>query len=180
MPEHPGFDLSQMEGRSIVRLRVEPAAAEAASQALDLPQQALQWRSGDPAAHWLGPDQWLLTSDTTPAKDIISDIDSALSNQLHAATDVSSQMVCFALRGPAARTILAMGCGIDMHISAFNKGQCTQTNFANVQLFIVVVEGDSFDLYLDRSHARYLSNWLHDSGEDPITRASKFQAMHVN
>ncbi len=66
------------------------------------------------------------------------------------------------------------------HISAFNKGQCTQTNFANVQLFIVVVEGDSFDLYLDRSHARYLSNWLHDSGEDPITRDSKFQAMHVN
>jgi len=174
MPEHPGFDLNQTDGRSIVRLRVRPGAADAAAKALELPQQALQWWGEDPAAYWLGPDQWLLTSDTKPAKDIISHIDRTLSGQLYAATDMSSHYACFALRGPAARTVLSMGCGIDTHRSAFTIGQCTHTYFANVQLFIVVVDDNNFDLYVDRSHARYLYDWLIKSGEDPITRDSKY------
>ncbi len=180
MPEHPGFDLNQIDGRSIVRLRVRPQAADAAAKALQLPQQALQWRGEDPAAYWLGPDQWLLTSDTKPAQEIISHIDRTLSGQLYAATDMSSHYVCFALRGPAARTVLAMGCGIDMHESAFMTGQCTHTHFANVQLFIVVVEDNHFELYVDRSHARYLSDWLVNAGEDPITRDSKYHNISVS
>ncbi len=173
MPEHPGFDLTQIIGRSIVRLRVRPRDAGAAGTALQLPQQALQWQGEDPAAYWLGPDQWLLTSDTKSAEGIVSHIDRALSGRLYAATDMSSQNVCFALRGPAARTVLAMGCGIDMHSSVFTMGQCVRTHFANVALFIVVVEDNSFDLYVDRSHARYLSDWLVNAGEDPITHTSK-------
>jgi sarcosine oxidase subunit gamma len=173
MPEHPGFDLNQINGRAMVRLRVRPKGADAAGKALQLPRQALQWRGGDPATYWLGPDQWLLTSDTKLAKDILCHIDCTLSDQLYAAADMSSHYVCFALRGPAARTVLAMGCGIDMHRSAFMAGQCIQTNFAHVLLFIVVVEENTFDLYVDRSHARYLSDWLVNSGEDPITRDLK-------
>ena len=180
MPEHPGSDLTQIDGRSIVRLRVRPRGADAAGKTLQLPQQALHWRGGDPATYWLGPDQWLLTSDTKPAKDIISHIDRTLSGQLYAATDMSSQYVCFSLRGRAARTVLAMGCGIDMHRSAFMTGQCIRTHFANVALFIVAVDDNNFDLYVDRSHARYLSNWLVSAGEDPITRDSKYHKNTVS
>ncbi len=169
MPEQAAFELHQISDRSMVRLRVRPAGADAAGRALQLPLQALRWLGEDPTAHWLGPDQWLFTSDTAPAKDIISHIDSALSNQLYAATDMSSAIVCFALSGPAARTILAMGCGVDMHKSEFRTGQCVRTHFANVALFIVAVENDHFNLYLDRSFARYLRDWLISAGEDPIT-----------
>ncbi len=174
MPEHPGVDLQQISGRSVIRLRVRPSGVDAAGKALHLPREALQWRGEDPAAYWLGPDQWLLTSDTKPAEDMIGHIDATLSGQLYAATDMSSHNVCFALRGAAARTVLAMGCGIDMHRSAFTTGQCVNTHFANVLLFIVVVGDSSFDLYVDRSHARYLRDWLLSAGEDPITRDSKY------
>ncbi len=170
MPEHPGFALNRINGRSMVQLRVRPSGADAAIEALQLPQRALQWRGGDPATCWLGPDLWLLTSDTKPAEEITVYIDRRLSGQLYAATDMSSHYACFALTGPAARTVLAMGCGIDMHRSAFTTGQCLHTHFANVMLFIVAVEDDNFDLYVDRSHARYLSDWFASSGEDPITR----------
>lgn len=173
MPESPGFELRQINGRSIVRLRVRPSGAEAAGNALQLPLEALQWRDADPAACWLGPDQWLLCSDSKPAREILGHIDSTLSDQLYAATDMSSQYVCFSLSGPAARTVLAMGCGIDLHESAFTTGHCARTLFANVLLFMVVVEDDSFDLYVDRSYARYLSDWFVNSGEDPITRELK-------
>ena len=155
----------------MVRLRVRPQAADAASEALDLPPET-QWRAGDPAAHWLGPDQWLFTSDTLAAKDIAGYIGRSLSDQLHAATDMSSATVCFALEGPGSRTVLAMGCGIDMHPGVFAPGQCVRTRFANVLLFIVAVGDNHFDLYLDRSHALYLADWLAHAGEDPMTHAS--------
>ena len=177
MPEHPGFNLQQINGRSMVRLRVRPQGADAAGIALQLPQQALQWRGGDPATCWLGPDQWLITSDTKPTEDILNHINRKLSGQLYAATDMSSHYVCFALSGPAARTVLAMGCGIDMHASSFMTGQCVRTHFANVLLLIVAVENNHFDLYLDRSHARYLSDWLANAGEDPITQISNYSEL---
>jgi len=180
MPDHPGFDLEQINGRAMVRLRVRPKAADAASKALQLPQQALQWQGQDPAAYWLGPDQWLLTSDTHAAADIINRIDAALSGQLYAATDISSHNECFSLKGAAARMVLAMGCGIDMHGSAFKPGQCVRTYFAHVVLFIVAVDDDNFDLYIDRSHARYLSDWLLNAGEDPITQDAKIYKMTVS
>jgi sarcosine oxidase subunit gamma len=180
MPEHPGFDLNRINGRSIVRLRVRPSRAGAAGEALQLPQQALQWQDGDPASHWLGPDQWLLTSDTIAAKDIISHIDTALTGQLFAATDMSSSNACFALSGRAARMVLAMGCGIDMHENEFRTGQCVRTNFASVPLFIVAVDEHSFVLYVDRSYARYLDKWFAGAGEDPMTRDAKFHQITVS
>ena len=179
MPEHPGFELKPVDGRSMVRLRVRPKGADTAGKLLDLPRQASQCRLDDPAACWLGPDQWLLTSDTKPAKDLISRIDRTLSDQLYAATDISSSNVCFSLSGPAARSLLAMGCGIDMHRGSFTTGQCVHTHFANVLLFIVVVGDNNFDLYVDRSLARYLGDWFVKSGGDPITRESNDRKMTV-
>ena len=177
MPEYPVFDLRQISDRSMVRLRVRPQGADAASKALQLPQQALQWRGGDPAAYWLGPDQWLLTSDGKSARDITAQIGRTLADQLHAATDMSSQLTCFALTGPAVRTVLSMGCGIDMHASVFKNGQCVRTHFAKVSLFIVAVKEHRFDLYVDRSLTRYLGDWFASAGEDPVTRDPKY---HLN
>jgi len=169
MPEHPGFDLRQINGRSIVRLRARPDAAGLAGEALQLPP-ALQWSGTDPAACWLGPDQWLLISDSKSAADMIGHIDTTLAGQLHAATDMSSGNVCFAIEGRAIRKVLAMGCGIDLHPGKFMTGHCVRTNFAQVPLFIVAVDDNHFDLYADRSYARYLEDWISKAGEDPITR----------
>ena len=169
MPDKPEFELHRINGRSMVRLRVRPQGADAAAKVLQLPPQALQCQGVDPVVCWLGPDQWLLTSDTKPPGDIIRHIDQSLSDQLHAATDMSAHNACFALRGRAARTVLAMGCGIDMHPSTFVPGRCVRTHFANVLLLIVAVEDNHFNLYVDRSHARYLGNWFAKAADDPLT-----------
>lgn len=168
MPEHSGFVLKQVKGRSIVRLRIRPDDADVAAKKLQLPQ-ALMWRDSDPAVCWLGPDQWLYLSDTKPADDIIRYIDSTLAGQLHAATDMSSGNVCFAIRGHATRTVLAMGCGLDLHPSVFMAGQCARTNFANIPLLIVAISDHHLDLYLDRSYAQYLVSWFAEAGNDPVT-----------
>ena len=177
MPERPGFELNQINGRTMVRLRVRPQGADTAGKALQLPRKKSQCQGEDPVACWLGPDQWLLTSDTKSSGGIIRHIDQTLSDQLHAATDLSAHNVCFALRGRAARTVLAMGCGIDMHPDAFVPGQCVRTHFANVLLLIVAVEDNHFNLYVERSHARYLSDWLAKAGEDPLTHLQNEGAL---
>ena len=172
MPEQPGYDLRQIDGRSIVRLRVRPSAADAAEKALRLPQGAIHSQHGDPVACWFGPDQWLLTSENKPVAEILEHIDGALAGQLYAATNMSSGYACFAISGPAARIGMAMGCGIDMHETAFTAGRCVRTRFAQVPLFIVATGNFDFDLYVDRSYANYLQDWLAAAGKDPIARAS--------
>lgn len=172
MPEQPGFDLRQIDGRSIVRLRVRPRGADAAEKALQLPQEAFHSQHGDPMAYWIGPDQWLLTSENKPVAEILEHLGGALAGQLYAATNMSSGYACFAISGPAARTVLAMGCGVDMHETAFTTGRCVRTRFAQVPLFIVATGNSDFDLYVDRSYANYLQDWLTAAGKDPITRAS--------
>ena len=170
MPDHPGLELRQIHDRTMVQLRVRPRDAEFAGTALGLPGRALECREGDPAAAWLGPDQWLLISDSTTPAEIGAHVKQALADKVHAATDMSSAYACYALRGPAARTVLAMGCGIDMHPGAFAAGQCVRTRFADVPLLIVATEEHGFDLYIDRSLARYLNGWIEVASEEPITR----------
>ncbi len=169
MAEHPGFNLKESDQRTIIRLRVRPDSADAAVKAMQLPQQALQSQDGKPAVHWLGPDQWLLTSENESVADILAHIDNVLSGQLFAATDMSSGLTCFSLSGQSSRTLLAMGCGIDMHPDSFGAGQCIRTRFAQVPVFIVATGDIEFNLYVDRSYAHYLHEWLTAAGEDPIT-----------
>lgn len=168
MPEHAGFQVRQINGRALVHLRVRPAGVDAASEALQLPA-ALHWQGQDPVACWLGPDQWLLASDTQPAVTLIGKVNGALSAQLHAVTDWSSGYACIELKGSAARTVLAMGCGVDMHPQAFKAGQCVRTLFAGVSLLIVAVSANGFELYLERSLAGYFETWLAAASEDPRT-----------
>jgi sarcosine oxidase subunit gamma len=172
VPEQPGFDLRQIDGRSIVRLRVRSRGADAAEKALQLPQEAFHSQHGDPMAYWIGPDQWLLTSENKPVAEILEHIEGALAGQLYAATNMSSGYTCFAISGSAARTALAMGCGVDMHETAFTTGSCVRTRFSQVPLFIVATGNFEFDLYVDRSYANYLQDWLTAAGKDPITHAS--------
>ena len=169
MPDISNFKLEQITGRSLVRLRVRPEIAPTVAVALKLPH-ALCFRGDDPVAHWLGPDQWLLASDNKPAGEILESVDSALSGRTYAAVDTSSANVCLRLSGSAARNLLAMGCGIDMHHTAFVKGQCIRTNFAQVALFIAAVDDDCFELYVDRSLGQYLRDWLLAASEDPSTQ----------
>lgn len=140
--------------------------------ALNLPAEPLRWQGPEPIALWLGPDQWLLASDTQSAQELIVFIDDELSNQLDATTDLSDALDCFELSGRGARTILSMGCGLDLDSSAFSYGHCARTRFACVPLVITAAGEDQFDLYVDRSYSHYLQQWIENAARDPLTQVS--------
>ena len=172
MPDHSAYELRRIESRSTIRLRVRPNAAEAAMETLELPANC-QCTSGSPAKYWLSPDQWLLASDSLSAAELLQQLESELGGQLYLAIDLSSGLACFSMKGPAARILLAMGCGVDMHPSAFRSGQCVRTRFANVALVIAAVGKNSFELFVDRSLAGYLEEWIAAASEDPLAQKSR-------
>jgi sarcosine oxidase subunit gamma len=110
---------------------------------------------------WLGPDEWLVLGG--------SEGDYPHSA---AAVDVSANRVILELTGADAVDVLAQGCSLDLHPSAFAPGSCAQTLLARAQV-ILVRPGESGFLVLVRpSFAPYLRAWLEDAIEGATTLRS--------
>ena len=122
----------------------------------------------EPLSMWLGPDRWLLVSDSMPAANIIRDCNKALGEYLHNAVEYSAALECFRIAGVGAGRLLATGSGIDFRPDKFKIGSCCRTRLAQVSAVIVATMEDQFDIYVDRSYGRYLVNWLADTSNIDI------------
>ena len=65
----------------------------------------------------------------------------------------------FAISGSASRDLLAKGCALDLHPSAFREGGCAVTRFAQFRCVLHHV-GVGYRLLVGRSHAASLAEWL--------------------
>jgi sarcosine oxidase subunit gamma len=146
--------------RALVRLRIPVAAAAEAAARLDLPVEPLSSRGEATCALWIAPDQWLLIDDTASPSELIEDVRARLGTVLHSATDASDALACFLIEGPATRTLLAMGSGVDFDEHSFAPGKCVRTRFAKLAVLIRAIEADRFELFFDNSAADYLERWL--------------------
>ena len=155
-------DIRRIEGRNIVLLKVALQAAQGASEQLGL-ASPLTIRSGDPASYWYGPDCWYLVSESRSASDIIKDCSRDLSQVLHNAVDYSASLTTYRLSGTHAREILASGSGLDLRPDRFSVGKCSRTRLAGIAAMITATEYDTFEVFVDRSYAKYLDDWLHDT-----------------
>jgi len=114
------------------------------------------------AVLWLGPDEWLVVSETQPGQALASRMRHALQG-LHAAViDVSDARVVYAVTGAHARDVLAKGCALDLHPRAFCLGRCASSLLADVPVLIHQRSAEPcFELYVARSVADYVRAWLH-------------------
>ncbi len=113
------------------------------------------------AVLWLGPDEWLVVSETQPGHALASRMQQALQG-LHAAViDVSDARVVYAVTGAHARDVLAKGCALDLHPRAFSLGQCASSLLAEVPVLIHQRSAEPcFELYVARSVGEYVRAWL--------------------
>jgi len=110
---------------------------------------------------WLGPDEWLLLSETQEGADLVARLHTALKAVPHAATDVSDARVVFTVAGPRAADVLAKGCTLDLHPRVFGQGRCAQTLLAKASIILHQRGPEpTFDLYVARSFAEYVQAWL--------------------
>jgi sarcosine oxidase, subunit gamma len=176
-PEHgkqapaglPGtLSLEAEPGTAAVDLRLDPAAAEAVAGRIGgaLPTTPNTWcPTADGQAIWLGPDEWLVTSDTARPHDLEAALLDVVRPCGGAAVDVSAQRTSLRLGGRHARDLLASGCSLDLHPLAFPFGACAQTTIgrAGVLLLALGSAGTDFRLFVRLSFAGYLTEWLLDA-----------------
>jgi sarcosine oxidase subunit gamma len=150
-----------------VNLRLDPKgpAADAIGLELGLPlptEPNTSTRSGDLAALWLGPDEWLILGPAGTNGDLEARLRTAAGGAHASVADVSAQRTTLVIAGPCARDLLAQGCTLDLHPRAFGDGSCAQTTLARAQV-VLVGHGPAYRVLVRASFAAYLADWLIDA-----------------
>lgn len=159
--------LSELRFVEQIGLRVKPpVAAYLAGVPLPLePNRVAVMRSL--RTLWLGPDEWLVTAPEGEAPDLRGRLTRALGARQATVTDLSASRAIIEIAGTHARTLLEKGCGLDLHPRAFAPGHCAQTLFAKLPVVIDQVgAAPSYRLFVRRSAARWLCEWLIDAAEE--------------
>lgn len=159
---------------AMVDLWVDPTGAGGAAAAGALGVDALPIApsttvSGrDVTAVWLGPEEWLITSNGRGGEDLEATLRDAVSEHGGAAVDVSAQRTTLRLRGAHARDVVAKGCSLDTHPAVFGSGSAAQTVLAQAGVVLIPLSdnGTDYRIVVRSSFARYLADWLIDAAEE--------------
>lgn len=100
-------------------------------------------------ALWLGPDEWLLLTDS----DLIG---SGL-------VDISHRLAGMELSGPHAAAALNAGCPLDLHGTAFPADTCTRTLFGKAEIILWRTAPDAFHIEIARSFIPYVTAFLREA-----------------
>ena len=120
---------------------------------------------------WLGPNEWLLVSNNETQKE--TDIyefeqvlfDNISKANLGAITNVTDHFTIFKLSGSNIFEVLSKGCPFDFSSEDFGDDKVVQTILNHVDVTIHRKNENDVDLYVRRSFAGYLWDWLKDSAD---------------
>jgi len=152
-----------------IDLRLRSGVVETAGRALGTALPVAPNSTSDGAfwrACWLGPDEWLLLVEDARRGELLARIAEGLAGYGHAATDVTDARAVLRLTGPCARSILAKGCPLDLHPRVFAPGQVAQSLLARVPVILLPLDEAGYDLFVPRSYASFLWDWLLDAGAE--------------
>jgi sarcosine oxidase subunit gamma len=168
--------LSELRGRACITLRGSPTAelrhAIAENSGCGLPLNPHEATAhGGMAALWLGPDEWLITG-AAKGPALATALQRAVRAQFASVTDVTDAWCIIRLCGPAAREALSKGCRLDLHPRVFRRGHVTRTLLAQATIILHQTGDNAYDIFVGRSYADYLWQWLEDASKEFGTEIS--------
>ena len=120
---------------------------------------------------WLGPNEWLLVSNDEITKESNTYeleqvlFDSINKTNLGAVTNVTDHFTVFSLSGSNVFEVLSKGCPFDFDSKVFGDNKVVQTIINHIDVTIHRKSKNDVDLYVRRSFAGYLWDWLKDSAK---------------
>jgi sarcosine oxidase, subunit gamma len=172
-PEAAEILLGERAHRAIVNLRgdgSDPAFLSAIRSVagLDLPVKPnTSTSAGGLTMLWLGPTEWWIIGADGDQDKLCPAFAQAFQGQHAAIIDVSESRAVISVSGAKARDLLARGISLDLHPRVFQPGQCAQTGMTRANVLIHQTDSvPSYDLYVLKSFADYLWQWLHLAGRD--------------
>jgi sarcosine oxidase subunit gamma len=157
---------------AMVDLWVDPAGPGGAAAAHVLGVDALPTGPSTTVAGrgatviWLGPEEWLVTSDGLDGEALEAALRGAASEYGGAAVDVSAQRTTLRVRGAHARDVIAKGCSLDLHPAVFGPGAAAQTVIGQAGVVLIPLSATDYRIIVRSSFARYLADWLIESAEE--------------
>jgi sarcosine oxidase subunit gamma len=121
--------------------------------------------SGGRAALWLGPDEWLLIARDGEAPAILSVIGTMVTETI-SLVDVGHRNTGLILSGPRATDVLAAGCPLDLHASAFPVGMCSRTLYGKAEIVLWRQAADRFHIECWRSFAPYVYGLMAEAARE--------------
>ncbi len=135
---------------------------------VDLPKQprtSVSW--GDIKVLWLSTDQWLILSSRTKTAELLANLRGALAGIHSLAVDVSDMRAVIRVEGEGCREVIMKGTSLDLLSGEYGAGACRRMKFAEVAALLHVVEDDVFDIYVFRSYAHYVWEFLLATAREP-------------
>ena len=123
--------------------------------------------AGADAVLSLGPRRWLAIHES-PIEGGASVV--AIHGGPSVAEDLSHGMTRLRLSGPDARSMLSAGITLDLHPRTFPPGASAVTAYRDVFVVLHATADDTYDLYVLRSFAASLWEWLVDSSAGVASR----------
>ena len=120
---------------------------------------------------WLGPNEWLVVSNDEITKETnIHKLEQVLfddisKTNLGAVTNVTDHFTIFSLSGLNIFEVLSKGCPFDFSSENFGDNKVVQTILNHIDVTIHQRSENDVDLYVRRSFAGYLWDWLKDSAQ---------------
>ena len=137
-----------------------------------LPKEACSTSSKEKITSlWLGPNEWLLVSNAEIPKETNNYeleqvlFDNISKTNLGAITNVTDHFTIFKLSGSNIFEVLSKGCPFDFYSVNFGDNKVVQTILNHVDVTIHRKSENDVDLYVRRSFAGYLWDWLKDSAK---------------
>ncbi len=114
-------------------------------------------RSGERAALWLGPDEWLLIAQGVSVEALAAALEAGLAGLPHSLVDVSHRQVGLIVSGLAAARVLNAGCPLDLRLRSFPVGMATRTLFDKAEIVLWRLGETDFHVEVARSFSPWLA-----------------------
>ncbi len=149
------------EGLVDLRCLEDTVDAVQAILQIELPRLANRCISrSDIAIYWMAPLQWLIRVPEPDEQGLAAKLMQFSTDAGHASvTVVSDAFVGLRLEGSGASRVLSEGCSLDLE--SLEQGLCARTLLARAQIMLIPLHSaGGYDLFVDRSHADYLQQWI--------------------
>ena len=168
-----GVLIEERLGLSIVQVATRRGQAEAAASAIERSMgispssEANSVAAGERAsAVWIAPGQWLLVAEGMAEGELERLLREAVRDAT-AIMDQSHARSVLRIAGPQAGALLAKGCPLDLDPRTFPAGTCAQSMVGPVAALLHRLDETLlFDLYLPRSYAVSVWEWLTESAAE--------------
>jgi heterotetrameric sarcosine oxidase gamma subunit len=131
-----------------------------------VPKSGRGLAGADAAIATVAPGRYLIAG---YASDLVSRFEAALAASDGAVTDLSHGQAILRLEGEAAADVLARCVALDLDPAVFPAGRVARTAIHHIDVLIHRLTETSFDLWVFRSFAESLAEWILDAGlEFPI------------